>query len=93
MRHDISYIPFFSTQNIENNYPIVIDTFVCRAIGNTLNESFDAKNIRWISLDSLAKLITQNPNLFYPMIIMPIRHYLKKKRKISNCISALNLQT
>ena len=80
----LNYVPFFSTQNIESNYPIVINTFVCKAIGNTLIESFDAKNIRWISLESLAGLITKSPTLFYPMIIMPIKHYLKKKRKIAN---------
>ena len=73
----LNYIPFFSTQNIESNYPIVIDTFICKANGNNLTESYDAKNIRWISLDKLAELITNNPFLFYPMIFMPIKHYLK----------------
>ena len=74
----INYIPFFSTQNTEDNYPIVIETFICEASGETLIESKDAKNIRWISLSSLSKLI-ENESLFYPMIIFPLKHYLEIK--------------
>jgi len=72
----LNYVPFFSSQNIENNYPIVVETFVCEATGDALQESPEAKNIRWISLESLNELLTRKTILFYPMIVMPLKHYL-----------------
>ena len=80
--HVLNYIPFFSTQNIEGNYPIIIETFICRTSGSVLSESNDAKNIRWITLESLAKLINDEPYLFYPMIVAPIKYYLRKKMRL-----------
>jgi 8-oxo-dGTP pyrophosphatase MutT (NUDIX family) len=77
--HVLNYIPYFSAQNIEDNYPIVIETFICKTSGNALLESPEAKNIRWISLESLNDLISKNISLFYPMIVMPIKHYLENE--------------
>ena len=75
----LNYIPYYSTQNIEDNYPIVIETFICGASGDALLESPEAKNIHWISLEALTDLILTDTFLFYPMIVSPIKHYLENE--------------
>lgn len=74
----INYIPFFSTHNIGHNYPIIIETFICEAQGEALKESYDASNIRWITLIELSNMLTNDESIFYPMIVMPLKHYLNK---------------
>ena len=82
--HVLNYIPYFSTQNIEDHYPIVIETFICRASGDALIESPEAKNIRWISLEALTDLILTDTSLFYPMIVSPIKYYIEKELVLEN---------
>ena len=79
----INYIPFFSSQNIEKNYPIVLETFICEADGEPFVESKDAKDIHWISLEDLQQLLLENELLFYPMILMPLKHFIKMELNIS----------
>ena len=73
----LSYIPFFSSQNTGDNYPLAMDTFICEADGLALLESFDAKNIRWVTLNELKNMLIDSQDSFYPMIIEPLKHYLK----------------
>lgn len=72
----INYVPFFSSQNILDNYPIVIDTFICEAEGEPIIESKDAKDIQWISLRDLKCLFQENETLFYPMIVKSLKRFI-----------------
>lgn len=77
----LNYTPFLSSQNIKGNYPIIIEAFICEADGEPVTESKDAKDIRWISLDSLQHLLKENEKLFYPMIVNPLKRYIHMKLK------------
>ena len=73
----INYVPFFSAQNIMENYPIVIDTFICETEGEPISESQDARNIRWISIENLNQLLQDHESLFYPMVVVPLKQFIK----------------
>jgi ADP-ribose pyrophosphatase len=77
----LSYIPFACSQNIQGTYPIMVQIFICNADGELLNKSSETKNIRWISLIELKKLLEENNSLFYPMHITTLERYLKAKLK------------
>lgn len=72
----INYTPFFSAQNILDNYPIVIETFICEADGEPVFESNDAKDIHWISLRALKGLLEDKKELFYPMVVESLRRFI-----------------
>lgn len=72
----INYVPFFSSQNIRDNYPITIETFICKTKGDPVLGSQDAKEIGWISLEKLKFLLEENEVLFYPMIVEPLKYFL-----------------
>lgn len=72
----VNYVPFFSSQNIMDNYPIVIDTFICEAEGEPIIESKDAKDIQWMSLRNVKYLLQESELLFYPMIVMPLKRFI-----------------
>lgn len=73
----INYVPFFSAQNIMNNYPIVIDTFICEADGEPVSESDDAEDIHWILLEDLKHMLEENELLFYPMIVLSLKRFIE----------------
>ncbi len=77
----LNYTPFSSSQNLEGNYPIMVQTFICNAAGDLLSKSNEAKNIRWISIAEIKKLIDTNKSLFYPMHLTTLEKYLKNKLK------------
>ena len=64
----VSFTPFHVAQNLENNYPITIDCFICEATGNNFQNSKDARNIRWISTNDLFHMLNTYPEKFYPMV-------------------------
>lgn len=76
----ISYEPFASSQNTMGEYPIMVNTFICKVEGTLLTESDESKNIRWISLEELNVLLEKEINSLYPMHITSFRKYLKMKR-------------
>lgn len=47
--------------------------------GVPLHESEESKNIRWISINELGKLLTIEPEKFYPMQVATIKKYLRSK--------------
>lgn len=73
----VNYIPFFSTQNTRENYPIVIDSYLCSADGEPLVESKDARNIRWVSTVELEELLHSGVDRFYPMIVFPLLRFIE----------------
>lgn len=75
----LSYTPFNCSQNIQGTYPIMVETFICTADGELLNNSNETKNIRWISLIELKELLEFNKSLFYPMHVTTLEKYLKFK--------------
>ncbi|WFA09027.1 NUDIX domain-containing protein [Tissierella sp. Yu-01] len=75
----LNYIPFSCSQNIQGAYPIMVQTFICNADGELLNKSNETKNIRWIPLIELKKLLEGDNSLFYPMHIKTLERYLKTK--------------
>ncbi|MHB8128733.1 MAG: NUDIX hydrolase [Mobilitalea sp.] len=75
----LNYTPFSCSQNIQGTYPIMVQTFICKASGDLLNESNETKNIRWISLTTLKTLLDKNEQTFYPMHVVSLKKYLNKK--------------
>ena len=77
----LNYTPFSCSQNVQGTYPIMVQIFICNADGELLNKSNETKNIRWIPLIELKKLLEVNKNLFYPMHVTTLEKYLKMKLK------------
>ncbi|CAK7079015.1 DNA mismatch repair protein MutT [Tissierella sp. P1] len=77
----LNYIPFSCSQNIQGTYPIMVQTFICKANGELLRNTNEAKNIRWISLNELQELLEGNEKAFYPMHVVTLKKYLKYKIK------------
>ena len=75
----LTYTPFSSSQNIQGTYPIMVQTFLCRAKGELLKETNETKNIRWISLSELKDLLDNKADAFYPMHIIALKKYLNQK--------------
>jgi ADP-ribose pyrophosphatase len=76
----INYVPFSCSQNIQGEYPIMVQVFICRAGGELLENSCEAKNIRWITLEELLSLLKNNKSSFYPMHVDTLIKYLKRKQ-------------
>lgn len=81
----LNYKPFSCSQNIDGKYPIMVQVFICHLSTEKggITESSEAKNIRWVEINELKKLL-KNENRFYPMHISTLRKYLKRKQKSSN---------
>ena len=75
----LNYTPFSCSQNVEGEYPIMVQVFICRADGEALNGSDESRNIRWVSLNDLRNMIRENEDSFYPMHITTLKKYLKSK--------------
>ena len=77
----LNYTPFSCSQNIQGTYPIMVQTFICKAYGELLKKTNETKNITWVSLRELKSLLKNNENLFYPMHVETLKKYLKQKIK------------
>ena len=77
----LNYTPFACAQNVEGEYPIMVQVFICRASGKELSESDESRNIRWVSLDTLRKMLGDNEDSFYPMHISTLKKYLNSKEQ------------
>lgn len=75
----INYTPFSSTQNIEGDYPIMVQVFICKADGELKHESDESKNLRWVSLYELKNLIDKNEADLYPMHVSTLKKYINMK--------------
>ena len=73
----LSYIPFACSQNIKGDYPIMVQTFICRVKGNIISQSNETKNVRWVSLDALKEMLLNQEESFYPMHITTLKRYIK----------------
>ena len=77
----LNYSPFACAQNVEGDYPIMVQVFICRASGKELNESDESRNIRWVSLSELKNMLENNEASFYPMHVSTLKKYLKSKEQ------------
>lgn len=77
----LNYTPFSCSQNIEGTYPIMVQTFVCKANGELLKKTNETRNIRWLSLIELRSLLENSKNSFYPMHVTALTKYLEQKMK------------
>jgi 8-oxo-dGTP pyrophosphatase MutT (NUDIX family) len=77
----LSYSPFTSNQNVEGHYPIMVQTFICKAKGKLLSATNETMNLRWISLSELKVLLDKNDKDFYPMHVIALKNYIKLKMK------------
>lgn len=77
----LNYTPFSSSQNIQGTYPIMVQTFICEASGELLEKTNETKNIRWLPLKELQKLLENNAELLYPMHVIALTKYLSMKLK------------
>lgn len=75
----INYIPFACSQNIQGKYPIMVQTFLCQATGDLLNETNETTNIRWISLQEIKEKLNTKETEFYPMHVATLKKYLNYK--------------
>lgn len=72
----LNYEAFASAQNLEKNYPIMTQFFICEVEGEKLEKTNETQNIKWFSLAEVSLLINKSPEKFYPMHINAIRKYL-----------------
>ncbi len=77
----LNYTPFSCSQNVEGEYPIMVQVFICRASGKELDGSDESRNIRWVSLNDLRNMLRDNENSFYPMHISTLNKYLNAKEQ------------
>lgn len=73
----ISFMPFCITQNLEKVYSIIANHFICEAEGEPVTKTNESRNIRWIELEELAKLLKENKSKFFIMNVNAIEKYLK----------------
>lgn len=75
----LNYTPFSSSQNLQGDYPIMVQVFLCKVKGELLKVTNETKNIRWISLEELKEMLETQRERFYPMHITTLQSYLRFK--------------
>lgn len=75
--------PYFVTQNLIGNYPIIILTYCCKAEGTPFLETEEARNIRWMTLSDAKHLLNAHPEKFYAMHLASLEYYFKFKKRRS----------
>lgn len=73
----INFMPFCMTQNLENAYSIICAHFICEAEGELVLATNESRNIRWIEIEELAKLLKEQRDKFFIMNINALEKYLK----------------
>lgn len=72
----IGYEPFYCSQNIKGQYPIMVSTFICKVEGEMLKSSEEAESIGFVKISELRKELLENRENFYPMHIAALEKYL-----------------
>lgn len=73
-------VPFYMCQNIENQFPICILFYICKAErGEMKSNSEAATDIRWISIKDLKELLVTKQELFFPFVYEALREYVYYK--------------
>jgi len=72
------YQPFTCAQNLEGDYPIMVQIFICSCQGRLLESSDESQHLKWVSLRDL-KSSLGHVHLFYPMHVLTLKQYLLYK--------------
>lgn len=72
----VSSTPFFVSQNVIGQYPILVITFRCRAVGEIKEKTLESENARWIPLEELKSMLDVHPEMFYAMHVGSLNHYV-----------------
>lgn len=75
----LNYKPFSCSQNTDGQYPIMVQVFICSAIGDVVSESNESKGLEWITLSKLSKILEQDKRKLYPMHVHTLQHYIQYK--------------
>lgn len=70
--------PFFTSQNLEGGYSIILLTFICRAEGKLLEKTNESEAMRRVSFGELEKLLESGS--FLPMHISALKKYIALKK-------------
>jgi len=77
----VNYTPFSNSQNLQGDYPIMVQVFLCKAIGELNNQFKESNNIQWVSLCKLRKMLETQIDNFYPMHVTCLKKYIALKIK------------
>ena len=80
----ISYAPFTCSQNIEGDYPIMVQTFICRVQGEIITHTNESRDVRWIPISILKEMLLNNEESFYPMHLTTLKKYITYKEAINS---------
>ena len=72
----LQYTPFASTQNTSETYPIMVQTFICKAEGELAIKTNETANLRWVEISELKKHLEEEVEGLYPMHVMTLKKYL-----------------
>lgn len=78
----INFMPFSCSQNIEGTYPIMVFVFICRVTGDLLPFSDESKDYRWTPISEINEILTNRPEVIYPMHIDTLKKYLLTDKDI-----------
>ncbi len=53
----LQYMPFSSAQNVSEAYPIMVQTFLCKAEGVLAMETNETQNLRWVEVRELKAML------------------------------------
>ena len=74
----ISFEPFCVTQNLSGGYSIILQTFLCKAIGDLRVETNETTDIHWEQVETVKAMLMDNPQQFYPMHINALNKYFSQ---------------
>ncbi|MCL2619575.1 MAG: NUDIX domain-containing protein [Defluviitaleaceae bacterium] len=72
----INFMPFSCSQNLEGEYPIMVFVFICKAEGELLSFSDEARNYKWTPVSEVKRMLLEAPEKFYPMHVDTLRKYV-----------------
>lgn len=74
----ISFSPFCITQNLSGGYSIILQTFLCQAVGDLQVETNETTHVRWELAETVETMLFENPQQFYPMHINALKKYFSE---------------
>ncbi len=75
----INYTPFACAQNVGKGYPIIVQVFICHAQGKLLEKSNESKDIHWVDLLGLSKMLQSTQYKFYSMHIDTLKRFIRER--------------
>ncbi len=72
----ISFEPYCVTQNFAGAYSIILNTFVCEAVGEPLSSTNETRDIGWIKVSDLKRIIQEEPDRIFFMHLNALKKYL-----------------